>query len=46
VPHGTVPRRTDTFEKIGGAKPKTFEELVRDHQHDLATPPRSIEKAA
>jgi len=28
---------TDTIEKIGGARPKTFEAFVREQQHELAT---------
>jgi hypothetical protein len=27
---------TDTIEKIGGAKPKTFEQFVREQQSELA----------
>ena len=30
---------TDTIEKIGGAKPKTFEQFVREQQGALATQP-------
>ena len=30
---------TDTIEKIGGARPKTFEAFVREQQQDLATQP-------
>jgi uncharacterized protein YbjT (DUF2867 family) len=29
---------TDTIEKIGGAKPKTFEQFVRERQSELAAP--------
>jgi hypothetical protein len=29
---------TDTIERIGGAKPKTFEAFVREHRHELAAP--------
>jgi hypothetical protein len=29
---------TDTIEKIGGAKPKTFEAFVREHRQDFAAP--------
>jgi uncharacterized protein YbjT (DUF2867 family) len=30
---------TDTIEKIGGAKPKTFEQFVREQQSELGAPP-------
>jgi uncharacterized protein YbjT (DUF2867 family) len=30
---------TDTIEEIGGAKPKTFEQFVREQQSELAAPP-------
>jgi hypothetical protein len=30
---------TDTIEKIGGARPKTFEEFVREQQSELAPQP-------
>ncbi|MDI1284148.1 MAG: NmrA family NAD(P)-binding protein [Reyranella sp.] len=30
---------TDTIEKIGGAKPKTFEQFVREQQRELAAQP-------
>jgi len=30
---------TDTIEKIGGAKPKTFEQFVREQKSELAAPP-------
>ena len=30
---------TDTIEKIGGAKPKTFEQFVREQQAELAAQP-------
>ena len=30
---------TDTIEKIGGAKPKTFEQFVREQRSELAAPP-------
>jgi hypothetical protein len=30
---------TDTIEKIGGARPKTFEAFVREQQKELAAPP-------
>lgn len=30
---------TDTIEKIGGAKPKTFEQFVREQQKELAAQP-------
>jgi hypothetical protein len=30
---------TDTIEKIGGAKPKTFEAFVREQQNELAAQP-------
>jgi hypothetical protein len=29
---------TDTIEKIGGAKPKTFEQFVREHRQEFAAP--------
>ena len=33
---------TDTIEKIGGAKPKTFEQFVREQQSELAAPPAAV----
>jgi hypothetical protein len=30
---------TDTIQKIGGTKPKTFEQFVRDQQQELAPQP-------
>jgi hypothetical protein len=30
---------TDTIEKIGGAKPKTFEAFVRERQSELMAKP-------
>jgi uncharacterized protein YbjT (DUF2867 family) len=33
---------TDTIEKIGGAKPKTFEQFLREQQSELAAPPAVI----
>jgi uncharacterized protein YbjT (DUF2867 family) len=30
---------TDTIEKVGGAKPKTFEQFVREQQKELAAQP-------
>ena len=36
---------TDTIEKIGGARPKTFEEFVREQQSELAPQPAAIAQA-
>jgi uncharacterized protein YbjT (DUF2867 family) len=33
---------TDTIEKIGGAKPKTFEQFVREQQRELAAQPVAV----
>jgi uncharacterized protein YbjT (DUF2867 family) len=33
---------TDTIEKIGGAKPKTFEQFVREQQRELAAQPAAV----
>lgn len=33
---------TDAIEKIGGAKPKTFEQFLREQQSELAAPPAAI----
>ena len=30
---------TETIEKVGGARPKTFEQFVREQQKELATQP-------
>jgi len=30
---------TDTIEKVGGTKPKTFEAFLREQQNELVTPP-------
>ena len=37
---------TDTIEKIGGAKPKTFEQFVREQQSELAAPPAAVRATA
>src|SRR6185369_15785804 len=37
---------TDTIEKIGGAKPKTFEQFVREQQSELATQPAAARAQA
>ena len=38
-PEGARFAVTDTIEKIGGAKPKTFEQFVREQQKELAAQP-------
>ncbi len=37
---------TDTIEKIGGAKPKPFEQFVRERQSELAAPPGAASATA
>ena len=37
---------TDTIEKIGGAKPKTFEQFVREQQSELAAQPSAARALA
>jgi uncharacterized protein YbjT (DUF2867 family) len=37
---------TDTIEKIGGAKPKTFEQFVREQQSELAAQPAAARAQA
>ena len=37
---------TDTIEKIGGARPKTFEQFVREQQSELAAPPAAVRATA
>lgn len=37
---------TDTIEEIGGAKPKSFEQFVREHQSELAAPPVAASETA
>lgn len=36
---------TDTIEKIGGVKPKTFEQFVREHRQEFAAPAASANAA-
>jgi hypothetical protein len=33
---------TDSIARIGGGKPISFEEFVRDHRHELAAPPTGV----
>ena len=37
---------TDTIQKIGGAKPKTFEQFVREQQSELAAQPAAARATA
>jgi uncharacterized protein YbjT (DUF2867 family) len=41
-PEGARFAVTDTIEKIGGAKPKTFEQFVREQQRELAAQPVAV----